>query len=96
MVEIWFPGITIPGFKLTRGQLLDVSLFGVGLVIPPFDIEFWKETTILGAFRLFETDDIAKAVIIPVAGIAEAVWSLFESKLDEMAHDYYERHKEES
>ena len=30
--------LKIPGVKLSAGQLLDISLFGVGLRVPPVDM----------------------------------------------------------
>lgn len=94
MVKVQFPGLTLPGFKLTRGQLLNVSLIGVGLVIPPVDITFWPETRILEPFTLFDTDDITGALLAPINAVPKAIWDLAKSKLDDMARDYYERHPE--
>lgn len=96
MVEVKFPGLTLPG-TIKAGILLNVSLFGVKFRIPPDDIVLWKEPLkIWDPFVLFDTDDIAKAVTVPVAGIAEAVVNLAKAKLDELAADYYERHSEET
>lgn len=96
MVKVEFPGLTLPG-TIKRGLLLDVDLLGVKFRIPPDDIVLWKEPLkIWDPFVLFDTDDIAKAVVVPVAAIATAVWDLLESRLDELAADYYERHSEET
>jgi len=94
VVDIRFPGLKLPAFKLTRGQLLNVHLLGVGLVIPPFDITFWAETTLLQPFTLFKTEDITTGLLTPINAIPEAVWTLAKSTLDSLAKDYYERHPE--
>ena len=96
MVEIKFPDIEIPAFKISKGQLLNVNLLGVGLVIPPGDITFWPETRILRGFTLFDTSDIVKGVGDLLGAVPEAVWNLARAKLDELAADYYERHSEET
>ena len=69
MVEIKFPDIVIPAFKISKGRLLNVSLLGVGLVIPPLDITFWPYTKILSGFTLFNTDDITKPILDKIAAI---------------------------
>ena len=96
MVVVKFPDIVIPAFKISKGQLLDVRLLGVGLVIPPGDITFWPKTRILEGFELFDTDDVVKGVGDLLGAVPEAVWNLAKAKLDELAADYYERHSEET
>ena len=94
-MKVQFPAIIIPAFKIRAGQLLNVALFGVGLVIPPIDIIFWEEVKLTEAFTLFDTDDIVNAIVGQFTKVAELVWDLFESRLDKMAEDYYERHSED-
>lgn len=95
MTKVKFPAISFPAFKFTKGQLLNVNLLGVGFVIPPWDITFWEALQLTREHTLFNTDDIASAIVFPLEQIAEAVWALFKSTLDKMAADYYERHSEE-
>jgi len=94
MPEVKFPGITIPAFKLTKGQLLNVGVLGVGLVIPPFDMTFWEATTILQPFTLFNTDDIAKPVATLINAIPQAVWTFATTWLEQQIKDYYDKHPE--
>jgi len=63
---------TIPGFKLTRGQLLDKTLFGVGLVIPPSDMVFWPDVKLIDKIEIFNSDWIVEAVVTAATSIAEA------------------------
>lgn len=59
---------------LERGQLLDVSLFGVGLVIPPWD------------FTLFDTDWIVNGV----SGLftpSEDIWALGDANRDGVVNE---------
>ena len=96
MVEVKFPGFALPAFKISKGQLLNVNLLGVGLVIPPGDITFWKKVTFWEPFTLFNTDDVVKGVGDLLGAIPEAVWNLARAKLDELAADFHERHSEET
>jgi len=94
MVEIKFPGLAIPAFRLTRGQLLNVNVLGVGLVIPPVDITFWPQTTILEPFTLFKTEDITAALLAPINAIPQAVWNLATTILEQQIKEFYEKHPE--
>ena len=184
MVQVWFPGLTIPALKMKRGFLVDVWILGIHVAIPWTDLNFWDTMVIWEGFYLFNTDDITAPLsgdigtaaegiktfinnptgtlkgwidnIAPIvtgtlldpkgllkkwidgaskgvkdfienptgtlkgwldaigpavegfistaetsltmliSGIPDAVWSLAKAKLDEMAADYYERHKEET
>lgn len=95
MVAIWFPGLTIPEVKIPAGFLLDVWLLGVHFKIPPDDIVVFPEVTIWSGFKIFDSDWVVNPIVAAIDGVAKAVWDLFESTLDAMAEDYYERHSEE-
>ena len=94
MVVVKFPDIVIPAFKISKGRLLNVSLLGVGLVIPPGDITFWPEKTILSAFTLFDTSDIVKDVGDLLGAIPEAVWTFATSWVEQQIKEYYEKYPE--
>ena len=89
MVKIYFPALVFPAFKFKRGQLLNVNLLGVGLVIPPFNITFWNAVTLSPKRLLFDTNWIVNALLAPIIAIPMAVWSLLESVLDEWVEEYY-------
>jgi len=95
LVEVKFPALKIPAFRLTRGQLLNIWLLGASLVIPPWDITFWEETTLTKELTLFKTEDITNVLLTPINAVPKAVWDLLKTTLDDMAKDFYERHSEE-
>jgi len=92
MVQLWFPGLKFNGAKLTRGQLLDVSLFGVGLVIPPWDITFLPAVEFWKPFLIFDSDWVVKPITDLVDAIPKAVWNLAKGTLDGWAEAFYKKH----
>jgi len=92
MVQLWFPGLKFGGAKIVAGALLNVSLLGVSLKIPPWDltllpaIEFWK------SFLIFDSDWVVKPVADLVNAIPQAVWNLAQGTLDSWAAAFYEKH----
>jgi hypothetical protein len=94
MVQIWFPGLAIPKLVIRRGFFLDVSIFGVGLVIPPVDITLFAGVKIWDGFMLFDTDLIVKGIGDLMVAIPKAVWDLATSTLDDMAAVFYGHHSE--
>lgn len=96
MTKIQLPSLKLPGFQIARGSLLNIALLGKGLIIPPWDITFWKPVTIWEDFDIFNTDWIVEALTKPLEATAKLVWTIFEDTLNKWAEDYYETHKEES
>jgi len=86
----------IPGFKITRGQLLDTVLFGLPVIIPPEDIVFWEDVELIDKITIFDTAWIAEAVLGVATDIAQAVWNLAKDNLDKWAAEFYEKRKEET
>ena len=95
MVKVSFPSIWIPGFKIPKGWLLNITLLGVGLVIPPVDIVFWSAKKILSGFTLFDTGWIVDPIGSVMKGVPKAVWDLCKFTLDSWAADFYKRRREE-
>jgi len=87
--------LAIPAFKIRRGQLLDISILGVGVVVPPFDIQFWPEIQLLPAITVFDPDWIADIVKGMMSTIAEGVFKAVEPYLDGLAVDFYARRGKE-
>jgi hypothetical protein len=94
MVQLWFPGLKFNGFTLTRGTLLDVSLFGVGLVIPPWDITLLPELTFWETFIIFDTDWITAPIGDAIATIPKLLIDFITGRLEEETKAYYEAHPE--
>jgi len=91
-VQIWFPGLSLPG-TIKAGALLDVWLLGLNLKIPPVDIVLWKEPLIIWtAFIIFDSDWVVKPIIDAIAGVAKAVWDLAKGTLDSWAEAFYKAH----
>jgi len=80
--KVTFPAFTLPGFKLSKGQLLNVSLLGVGLVIPPVDITFWPEIKAWNSFVIFDLDWILNPIASWLTWIPGAVADTLKGLLD--------------
>jgi len=102
-MEVWIPGFSIPEVKVTKGQLLNVSILSVGLVIPPFDITFFPGLKIWDKFQLFDSEWINKPIIsvlnvmkLDLLGkIPQLVWNTFEGRVNTWVEDFYERRGKE-
>lgn len=92
MVKVSFPSLWFPAFKFRKGQLLNVSILGIGLKIPPIDITFWNAFKILNGFTILDTDWISNPIINAMSGIAHAVWDIAKGTLDSWADEFYEKH----
>lgn len=93
--DIVFPALAVPAFTLARGQLLNVTLLGVGLVIPPRDITFWERTLLTPEFVLFNINSLVNAIVTPLNAIPQAVWNFATSWLEQQINEYYKLHPEE-
>ena len=104
-ITVKIPKITFPGFKIPRGLLLNTSLLGVDLVIPPFDITFWEPVTLIPETIIWDSGWVGDAVLAiqdnllkPVLDKLEEVGfptpeNLFNAFLDwthELVKDWYE------
>jgi len=109
MTKITIPRLAIPAFALKTGQLLDISIFGVGIKVPPFDIQFWPEIQLLPETVVFDTEwvttaieekaewigNIARGVVESIIPtIIEATFNAVEPYLDKLAEDFYAGRKE--
>jgi len=88
--------LTIPGFSLKAGQLLDIWIGPFHVVIPPSDITFWEPITILEKTTVYDNEWVKSVIENMISWIFEQVWKLTRSRLDEMAAEYYERKKGEA
>jgi len=77
-MRINFPGFTLPGFMIAEGQLLDITLLGVGIKIPPFDIVFWEEITFWEEFTIFDSEWVTEPVAGFIDSLRDTVASWFE------------------
>jgi len=106
MTKITIPRLAIPAFKLKAGQLLDISIFGVGIKVPPVDIQFWPEIQLLPETVVFDPawiwdvlgdaaewiGNIARGVVESmIPTIIEATFKAVEPYLDKLAEDFYAR-----
>jgi len=106
MTKITIPRLAIPAFKLKAGQLLDISIFGVGIKVPPVDIQFWPEIQLLPETVVFDTEwvtttiegmadwigNIARGVVESmIPAIIEATFKAVEPYMDGLAEDFYRR-----
>jgi len=69
MVRVEFPGWYSPGFKIRKGALLWVTLLGIDVIIPPWDITFWTGFWAWRSFTIFDSDWVlteAQKVIKPI------------------------------
>jgi len=73
MVQVWFPGLTIPEFSMKRGSIMDVWLLGINLAIPAWDLTFWRAIKIWDPFLLFDTDWIVTPLKEAVDAAASAL-----------------------
>ncbi len=94
MTQLAFPGLKFNGLSLTRGQLLDVSLLGVGLVIPPWDITLVPELTFWEPFIIFDSDWIMNALSDAFMAIPKAVWDYFTNVVEFQIEEYFKVHPE--
>lgn len=94
MMQIWFPGLKFNGLKLTRGQLLDVTLLGVGLVIPPWDITLLPEHTFWETFMIFDSEPIEAAVTLSTQTIPKLLVDFVTGNLQSQIEEYYKKHPE--
>ena len=95
MTKLAFPGLQFNGFSLSRGQLLNVSLLGVGLVIPPWDITILSALTFWQPFIIFDSDWVVNALAGAFLAIPKAVWDYLTGTLQKQVEDYYKAHPEE-
>lgn len=72
-MKIYFPGWYLPGFRLWKGQLLDVWLLTVHVQIPPWDIRFWDGRWVWHGFTLFDTDWITDPVSDWISDVRHAI-----------------------
>jgi len=108
--KITIPRLAIPALKIRRGQLLDISIMGIGIVVPPVDISFWPEIQLLPAMTVFDSEwihdildekvgwfgNIAAGVVdAATPTIIEATFKAVEPYLDGLARDYYARRGKE-
>lgn len=96
MTKIQIPGISIGPITLNRGQLLDIWLLTVHVIIPPISIQLIPRITLWEPFILFDTDDIANAIIGALGAIPNAVWSFVTTWLEQQANEYEKTHPEET
>jgi len=54
-LRIAIPRVVLPEFTIKRGLLLNISIFGIGLVVPPVDITFWKEMELIPEIVVFDS-----------------------------------------
>jgi len=105
--------LKIPGLKITKGQLLTITLpfiIPLKLEIPPADITFWPEITLLPAITVWDPEwilgildekvgwfgDIARGVVEGMIGwIIQKVFEAVRPYLDELARDFYARRGKE-
>lgn len=96
MVQVWFPGWSIPELAFGPYTLLDVWLLAVHLHIGWPRVVLLDRTTIWNSFLLFNTDWITIPVTTTLAGminaVPQAVWNLCKGTLDSWADDFYRRH----
>ena len=94
-MKIAFPKLAIPPLVIPAGLLLNVNLLGLGLVIPPTDVQLWGEIVLLKEFVLFDTDDIAQALLGTIANVVEWAFRGLVDQLNEAAKRYYDEHGDE-
>jgi len=92
MVQLWFPGLRLNEVKITRGQFLNISLLGVGIVVPPWDITLLPAVSFWEPFLLIDTDWWGKIIGDAVATIPKLVWDYAKGVLDSWAKAFYEAH----
>jgi len=101
--------LKIPAFKLAKGQLLHWHIpwpIDRDLDVPPGDITFWEEKTLLSAVTVFDPEwiheivegkadwikNIAAGVVdAALPTIIEATFNAVEPYLDGLAEDFYRR-----
>jgi len=93
--KITIPRLAIPALKIRRGQLLNVSVMGVGVVVPPGDVQLWPEIQLLAETTVFDPDWITEIVKAMMPTIAEGVFKAVEPYLDKLAEDFYARRSKE-
>ena len=113
MTEISIGPLKIPALKILAGFLLTLKLpwpLDIQIKVPPVDITFWNEITLLPKITVFNTDWIFKALTENMAWFSDAVGSVlsglseqilgivkagFAALFDSWARDFYERREEE-
>jgi hypothetical protein len=94
MTQLWFPGLKFNGIKLSRGQLLDISLMGVGLVIPPVNLTLLPAFTIWEPFIIFDSDWVVAPLTTAIAGIPKLFIDFITGRIEEEAEKYRREHPE--
>ena len=89
-LEIWFPGLTIPGVTIPKGLLIDTQLLAWKITIPWVDIVLWGDVELWKGFKLLDLNDLLNPIIDFVNAIPRAVWGLLESTLNAWVKDWYE------
>lgn len=90
-----FPAGIFPAIVIPAGLFHTRPILGFAIIVPPEDIIIIPEHKFWDAFIIFDADWIVNMLRGAFMFIPNAVWALFKSTLDNMANDYYERHKEE-
>jgi len=104
--QLKIPRLAIPQLKISKGQLLDISIFGIGIKVPPFDITFWPEIELLPETVVFNSEwvtdtiygmadwfgSIAAGVVDSmIPTIIQATFNAVEPYLNSLAEDFYRR-----
>jgi len=94
LVKVVIPAIWFPTIQINRGLLLNASLFGLSLVIPPVDIKLTDAFQLSQDIVLFDTDDIGRVVGDAVVGIPQAIFGVITPWLEAQVEQYYKDHPE--
>ena len=70
--DVWFPGLTFPGFKIPRGLFIDITIWGQGLCIPWTDVTL-PAVPIIKPFKLFGWGPLIDMLLGPIGAVASKV-----------------------
>lgn len=105
--------LKIPGLTIKKGSLLTIKFpwpLDIKIYVPPWDITFWPELTLLPRITVFDpqwildflmekaewfSNAVRGVLETMIPWIAESVFNLVEPYLDKLAGDFYERHEKE-
>jgi hypothetical protein len=82
-MQVKIPRASFGPVKIAKGSWLDISVAGVGIVIPPTDVTLIPEVTLWGEFLLFDTDWLVK----PIADAFFSVSSRRSEMIPEIEHE---------